>query len=273
MAAGHETEPDDGVLRLNGISGHRRPVMRIPREGTWLFAVGVATVGAVLVLMAACESSDDVRISGVDGEPLSRTLSLGINTCNADLSTEVEETAEEVRIRVHAENNTTGDCRDSIRVTLDDDLGNRRVIDDRTGEELRVASRLAEPGVASIDDPVQVGDFTLTVTAIEDGRQSLGGPPATRVPRGQFVLVYFTVRNDVLSPSLFAEEYQYLTDGDGRKHEGYIRRNRGDLFQADINSGDTVAGVLVFDIASGAEPLSIELHASKYSNGVRVLLG
>jgi hypothetical protein len=158
-------------------------------------------------------------------------------------------------------------------VTLDDALGNRRVIDDRTGEELRVSSRLGEPGVAGPGDPVQVGYFTFTVTAVEDGQTSLGGPPATRVPRGQFVLVYFTVRNDVLAPGRFAEEYQYLLfDGDGRKYEGHIA-DRGDLFQADINPGDTVAGVLVFDIPSDAEPLSIELHGSQYSGGINVLLG
>jgi hypothetical protein len=101
-------------------------------------AVGVATIAAGLVLVAACESSDDVRIGGVNGEPSSSSLFLGLNTCDADLSAEVEETAEEVRIRVHAENNTTGDCLDGMRVTLDDALGNRRVIDDRTGEELDV---------------------------------------------------------------------------------------------------------------------------------------
>ena len=82
-----------------------------PRTG----AVGAATTAAVSVLMAACESSDDVRIRSVYGEPSSRSLELGINTCNADLSTEVEETAEEVRIRVHAENNTTADCADGMR--------------------------------------------------------------------------------------------------------------------------------------------------------------
>jgi hypothetical protein len=103
-------------------------------------AVGAAaTIAAVLVLMTACESSDvDIRIRSVTGEPSSNSLSLGINTCNADLSADVEETAEEVRIRVHAENNTTNDCRDYMRVTLDDALEDRRVIDDRTGEELRV---------------------------------------------------------------------------------------------------------------------------------------
>ena len=184
----------------------------------------------------------------------------------------MEETAEEVRIRVHAENDTPDDCADSIRLTLDDTLGNRRVTDDRTGEELHVSSRLAEPGVAGIGDPVQAGDFTLTVTAIEDGPPFLGGPPAFLQPRGQFVLVYVTVRNDVLSPSLFAGEYQYLFDGEGRKYEGYID-DGGDLFQAEINPGNTVAGVLVFDIASDAVPAWIELHGSPSSGGVIVLLG
>jgi Domain of unknown function (DUF4352) len=236
-------------------------------------AVGIATIAAVLVLMAACVavSDDDVRIGDVSGEPSSRVLSFGINTCNADLSAVVEETAEEVRIRVHAENDTTDDCGDSMRLTLDADLGNRRVIDDRTGEELRVSSRLAEPGVAGPGDPVQVGFFTLTVTAVEDGRQSLGGPPAISVPRGQFVLVSVTVHNDVLAPARFAVEYQYLFDGDRRKYEGAI--DRGGLFQADINPGDTVEGVLVFDIPSDTEPLSIELHDSPSSDGVTVLLG
>jgi hypothetical protein len=96
-----------------------------------------ATIAAVLVLMTACESSD-VDVRSVIGEPSSHLLSLGTATCNADLSADVEETAEEVRIRVHAENDTRNDCRDFIRVTLDDALGDRSVIDERTGEELRV---------------------------------------------------------------------------------------------------------------------------------------
>jgi hypothetical protein len=223
-----------------------------------------------LVLVAACESSDDVRIRGVDGEPTWRLLGLVINTCNADLSADVEETAEEVRIRVHAENNTTGDCRDGMRVTLDDALGNRRVIDDRTGEQLRVVSPLAETGAAGIGDPVRTGDFTITVTAVEDGPPYIGGPPSFFEPRGQFVLVHVTVRNDGASPRQFAVEDQYLIDDAGRKSEGYI--DRRDLFQADIHPGDTVAGGLVFDIASDAVPAWIELRGS-LSSDVWVVLG
>jgi hypothetical protein len=229
-------------------------------------AVGVATIAAGLVLMAACVDVSDPRIQKVHGLPSSRFLSLDIDdACNADLSAEVEETAEDVRIRVHAENASLDDCGNGIRVTLDDALGDRRVIDDRTGAELRV-----EPGVAGIGDPVRNGDFTFTVTAVEDGRPVLSRPDGFVQPRGQFVLVSVTVRNDGLSPRLFAEEYQYLFDGEGRKSEGSI--DRGDLFLADINPGNTVEGVLVFDMASDAEPLEIELHDSPTSAGVTVLL-
>jgi Domain of unknown function (DUF4352) len=198
-------------------------------------------------------------------------LSLGINTCNADLSADVEETAEEVRIRVHAENNTTADCADGMRVTLDDALGNRRVIDDRTGAELRVVSPLANPGAAGIGDPVRDGGFMFTVTAVEDGPPVLRRPDGFVQPRGRFVLVSVTVRNDGTSPGSFAEEDQYLIDGERRKSEGYI--DGGDLFLADINPGNTVGGVLVFDIASDAVPAWIELHASPSSGGVTVALG
>jgi hypothetical protein len=253
------------IVRLRSMWGRR------VRTG----AVGVATIVAVLVLTAACESSDDVRIRDVDGKPTWRLLSLGINTCNADLSAEVEETAEEVRIRVHAENTTgdSGDCRDLLRVTLDDALGNRRVIDDRTGEELRVVYPQADPGVAGIGDPVRDGDFTFTVTAVGGkGPPFLGGQPSFLEPQVKLVFVYVTVRNDGSSPGSFAEDYQYLTDGDGRKSEGYL--DRGDLsLAADINPGDTVEGVLVFDIASDTVPAWIELHASRFSGGVTVLLG
>jgi hypothetical protein len=197
-------------------------------------------------------------------------LSLGINTCNADLSADVEETAEEVRIRVHAENNTTADCADGMRVTLDDALGSRRVIDDRAGAELRVVSPLADPGAAGIGDPVPGRRLHVHRDRGRGRQTSLVGRLLSAQARGQFVLVYVTVHNDGDSPRSFAEEYQYLIDGDGRKSEGYIER--GDLL-ADINPGNTVEGVLVFDIASDAVPAWIELRGSPSSGGVTVALG
>ncbi|HET6686208.1 MAG TPA: hypothetical protein VFH02_06755 [Jiangellaceae bacterium] len=133
VASGGGTAGGRGRRLPAGISGGTGLEVFSIRTG----AVGVATIAAVLVLMAACAYSD-VRIIDVTGELSSRLLGLGINTCNADLWADVEQTAEEVRVRVHAENNTTAACRDVMRVALDDALGNRRVIDDRTGEVLRV---------------------------------------------------------------------------------------------------------------------------------------
>jgi hypothetical protein len=141
MAAGHETDPDDGVLRLNGISGHRRPVMRIPREGTWLFAVGVSAVGAVLVLMAACESSDDVRISGVDGEPLSRTLSLVGRRPTADRACRAD-----------------GECRESYRPAIA-----RRQRNASVGERVAIVYAFTRDG-----EPGERVDLTLSSSTTGD---------------------------------------------------------------------------------------------------------
>ena len=113
--------------------GSDRPGPRIRID-----SVGVATIFAALVLMAACVDVSGPRIHIVNAEPSSSSLVLGLDTCNADLSADVEETAEEVRIRVYAENDTPDDCADGIQLTLDDALGNRRVINDRTGEQLDV---------------------------------------------------------------------------------------------------------------------------------------
>jgi hypothetical protein len=111
----------------------------------------------------------------------------------------------------------------------------------------------------------------FTVTAVEDGKRPWVGRLLSAQARVQFVLVYVTVHNDGDSPRSFAEEYQYLIDGDGRKYEGYIA-DRGDLL-ADINPGNTVEGVLVFDIASDAVPAWIERRGSPSSGGVTVALG
>ena len=93
---------------------------------------------SVMLLLAACGSTGP-EILAVYGDPQSRTLEVSVGVCDAELSADVEETAEEVRISVTAEDATTvADCADYTVVTLDEDLGTRRVINSRTGEQLDV---------------------------------------------------------------------------------------------------------------------------------------
>jgi hypothetical protein len=59
-------------------------------------------------------------------------------TCNADLSSTVEETEREVRVLVTARNDETGDCADVHEIVLSEPLGDRLFIDQSDGEPMMV---------------------------------------------------------------------------------------------------------------------------------------
>ncbi len=56
-------------------------------------------------------------------------LAISTETCNAELTVSVEESASEVRIEVHFEGGIQKDCADGAIVELDEPLGDRQVYD------------------------------------------------------------------------------------------------------------------------------------------------
>jgi hypothetical protein len=100
-----------------------------------------AIVSSALVaagLTAACSSSGVATIRRATlQEP--RVLELSFDTCNADLSFTLEETANEVRIAVRQENDEPeNDCADALIVDLAQPLGDRAVVDESTGAAVDV---------------------------------------------------------------------------------------------------------------------------------------
>lgn len=104
---------------------------------------------AVLVLAGCGSEPSEPRgpsgpmLNEVFGEPGSAELELGVNTCNQNPRAEVEETVTEVRISMVADEidgDGAGDCSDGTRVTLDEPLRDREVIDNATGESVEVLS-------------------------------------------------------------------------------------------------------------------------------------
>ncbi|MGC1208814.1 MAG: hypothetical protein WA880_12745 [Ornithinimicrobium sp.] len=85
-------------------------------------------------------------VQNVHGEPDSAELDLGVNTCNQNPRAEAEraeaeETDAEVRITIVADEidgNGRDACADDTRVTLDEPLGDREVIDEAMGESVQV---------------------------------------------------------------------------------------------------------------------------------------
>jgi hypothetical protein len=90
--------------------------------------------------LAAC-GSETLVVNEIYGDPTSTQLEMGVSTCNRDPWVEIEETSDEVRLTVHAEETSdtgSGDCQDGVKVTLEAPLGTRTVVDTATDEALEV---------------------------------------------------------------------------------------------------------------------------------------
>ncbi|WP_454856900.1 hypothetical protein [Promicromonospora soli] len=108
------------VRRLSGVGG-----------------VSVAVFG--LLLLSAC-STEGGRITAVYGAADSRELEISVDTCNRNPVAEVEETPESVTVSVAVDSaswwEAQGECQDAVLVTLQDQLGERSIVDGDTGRDL-----------------------------------------------------------------------------------------------------------------------------------------
>jgi hypothetical protein len=108
--------------------------------GRTLSAAGRILWVVVLACGVASCGADGTRIVDAYGLPDSSSLELSIDTCGATVkSVDVEETAEEVRISVETEGGEGPECLDSTVAELDEPLGDRRVVDASTGNEVEVS--------------------------------------------------------------------------------------------------------------------------------------
>lgn len=123
-----------------------------------------------------------------------------------------------------------------------------------------------------IGEEARDGDLTFVVTGVEDGPADFGTEP-----EGRFVFVTATVTNHGNAPRSLQGDHQVLIDA----HGGMTNADAGAAAYLDdarslleeINPGDSLTGVVVFDIPIDALPAGVELHESASSDGVTVPLG
>ena len=96
-----------------------------------LLAVGCGGGRSQVEVLEATTSSDG------------NVLGLIVGSCNASPTVEVVETAEEVRIEVEADDPgmNRDDCLDSVAACLDQPLGERALVDDKSGDVVSVEVR------------------------------------------------------------------------------------------------------------------------------------
>nr|WP_238345688.1 DUF4352 domain-containing protein [Actinopolymorpha cephalotaxi] len=127
---------------------------------------------------------------------------------------------------------------------------------------------------AGIGDPVRDGDFTFTVTKVTDGPARIGDEYLNTKPQGKFVFVHVTVENHGKEAGTFFGDNQYLVDTQGRKasadSEAAVYLKDAQSLLEEINPGNKLSGVVIFDVPKDATPASLELHDSMLSGGVKV---
>ncbi|MFL6053036.1 MAG: DUF4352 domain-containing protein [Actinoallomurus sp.] len=119
--------------------------------------------------------------------------------------------------------------------------------------------------------------FAFTVTKIKKGVRRVGDQYVGRTAQGQFILVYVTAVNIGDEARTFDSGSQKLTDAGGRQFDADTQAiialgDESKAFLEDINPGNGVHGILVFDVPAGVSLKSLELHDSPFSGGVTVPL-
>jgi hypothetical protein len=129
-----------------------------------------------------------------------------------------------------------------------------------------------------LNQPARDGKFEFTVTNIKYGVAKVGDQFLDKTAQGQFVEVSVTVKNIGDQPRTFAGFNQKAFGAGGVTYsddtEAEIYANTADqTFLNDINPGNSVQGVIIFDIPKGAKLTKLELHDSMLSGGVAVTVG
>ncbi|MDO8147526.1 DUF4352 domain-containing protein [Isoptericola sp. b515] len=148
-------------------------------------------------------------------------------------------------------------------------------VDDAAGDESGAEEQAgADAKPAGIGDPVRDGKFEFTVTELERGVEKIGNEYLNTEAQGKFVLVHMSVENIGDEAQYFDGSSQKLVDTEGRTHsadsEAAIYLDDSNSFLNEINPGNTVDGIVVFDMPKDAKPATLELHDSAFSGGVEV---
>jgi hypothetical protein len=144
---------------------------------------------------------------------------------------------------------------------------------DAATSEKDKATSDSKPGIG---DKARDGKFEFTVLGLDCGKKQIGDQYLNQKAQGQFCLLGLKVRNIGDESRTFDGSNQLLYDVKDRKFEAdteagiYLDDSKS--FLEEINPGNVVKGVVVFDVPKNFAPEKAELHDSLFSGGVEVSL-
>jgi hypothetical protein len=132
--------------------------------------------------------------------------------------------------------------------------------------------------IPKIGETARDGKFEFIVKSVTCGTTSVGpNQYLTKTAQGQYCLATINVKNIGDKQQYFSESDQKLLNASNQQYSPdttatLYNSNSSDVFLAQINPGNSVEGVLVFDIPKDQTPVTAELHDSSLSGGVKVSL-
>lgn len=132
------------------------------------------------------------------------------------------------------------------------------------------------PGAAGVGQRVNDGKFEFVVESLECGANEVGGELFNETAQGHFCLLELTVTNTGDESQTMSDSNQYLYDAEGREFSSdsiatlWANEESSSFFLEEINPGNSVTGVVVFDVPVDAVIVAAELHDSFLSGGVTV---
>ncbi|MGY0232571.1 DUF4352 domain-containing protein [Longispora urticae] len=141
------------------------------------------------------------------------------------------------------------------------------------------AAPAKEAAVAGIGTAVRDGKFEFVVQKIECGKTQVGGEYLNKKAQGQFCMVTLAVKNIGDKPQTLYDSNQKGFGANNARYApdstaGLYANSEGDgsVWITEINPGNQVTGLVVFDIPKDGKLLTLELHDSAFSGGVKVKL-
>ncbi|WP_067472071.1 DUF4352 domain-containing protein [Actinomadura hibisca] len=130
-----------------------------------------------------------------------------------------------------------------------------------------------QAAAAGIGQPAKDGKLTFRVTKLATRTTRIGDQYVGADPQGKFVLVSLSVTNHAKEAQTFMGSAQKLLAG-GKEYsasdEAAVWLESSKSLYEQINPGNSVKGVVVFDVPRDVKPSVLELHDSPFSGGVRV---
>ncbi|WP_326564000.1 DUF4352 domain-containing protein [Micromonospora peucetia] len=130
---------------------------------------------------------------------------------------------------------------------------------------------------AKIGQPARDGKFEFTVKSSKCGVAKVGTSMLGDKAQGQFCLVTVNVKNIGKEAQMLDSSSQKAYAADGTEYSSdteaglYANEDQSTFFE-EINPGNQVTGVFVFDIPKSVKLTKLELHDSMFSGGVTVAL-